>query len=76
MWQEIVKIAEGDLKIEIIKKYGDKQPTPSKNKKEKIAIEHFYGLLGYSKQAYYKCLKQMEQKQYEEIARSIKSPYW
>ena len=36
LWQEIVKIADKQLKIDIVKKFGAKQSTPSKNKREKI----------------------------------------
>jgi len=36
LWQEIVKIADEQLKVDIVKKFGAKQSTPSKNKKEKI----------------------------------------
>ena len=33
LWQEIVKIAEKDLNIDIAKKFGANQSIPSKNKK-------------------------------------------
>jgi transposase-like protein len=34
LWQKVVEIAEDQLDIDIIKKYGAKQSIPSKNKKE------------------------------------------
>jgi len=33
LWQEIVRIADEQLNIDIVKKFGAKQSTPSKNKK-------------------------------------------
>jgi len=36
LWQEIVKIADEQLKVDIVKKFGAKQSIPSKNKRKKI----------------------------------------
>lgn len=34
LWQKMIEIAEAELKLEIRKKFGAKQSTPSKNKKK------------------------------------------